>query len=201
MVWAGDTTDASHASASPCPATQQSALLAQRKSVGLRPRMRAFDSPRGLQHFLPREADSGWFPKSAGPGSTPGRGPTRRGRSAARMPACHAGDRGASPLRGSSMATPTRMDGRVAYGGGLLNRRGRAVLRWFESSSIPQQSFSPFRPGRQSRVIGRASGASRKAACSSHARPRGGSSVKGFPWRQHARPHCRRSSSGRAHAF
>ncbi len=37
-------------------------------------------------------------------------------------------------------AAPRRMDGRVAYGGGLLNRRGRAVLRWFESSSILQQA-------------------------------------------------------------
>lgn len=49
------------------------------------------------------------------------------------MPACHVGDRGASPLRGPN----ERMDGREAYGSGSLNRRGRPVLRWFESSSIP----------------------------------------------------------------
>ena len=85
------------------------APLAQWKSGGLRTRMRAFESPRGCHPSLPREAASGRFPKPAGPGSTPGRG-TRsikcRGRSAARMPACHAGDGGASPLR-----VTNRMDG------------------------------------------------------------------------------------------
>ena len=120
--------------------------------------------PRAAHRSTPREAASGCSPKTTGPGSTPGRGPNTsrkgperpsrdicRGGSEARMPACHAGDGGASPLRGSNQHKldstrqmkprwegrrahereplvpfrELRMDGREAYGGDLLNRRGR----------------------------------------------------------------------------
>ena len=126
--------------------------------------MRAFDSPRGLQPtFQPREMVSGRFPKTTEPGSTPGRGSIRV--AVVQQQGCLRAMQ-ATGVRVPSAAPSRRMDGREAYGSGSLNRRGRQVLRWFESSSIPHQCISP---GRQSRVIGRAPGASREVACSSHA--------------------------------
>ena len=98
--------------------------------------------PRAAHRSTPREAASGCSPKTTGPGSTPGRGPNTsrkgperpsrdicRGGSEARMPACHAGDGGASPLRGSNQKKldPTKQ---VKLGAGREGEPTRGNL-WF----------------------------------------------------------------------
>jgi hypothetical protein len=88
--------DASHASVRRTRAIL--APLAQRKSIRLRTGARAFDSSRGCQS-LARGSQVGFLNRSVRVRLLGG-APSRRGRSAARMPACHVGDRGASPLRG-----------------------------------------------------------------------------------------------------
>jgi hypothetical protein len=139
--------DASHASCAAVPGPPN-ALLAQWKSAGLRTRMRAFDSPRGLQlPCLARRTQAALL-KRPDQVRLLGGAPSKS-RSFSSQDAC-------VPCRRQGCKSPPRpqrrgMDGREAYGGGLLNRRGHDVLRWFESSSILHQQSHP---DRQSRVIG-----------------------------------------------
>ncbi len=93
----------------------------------------------------------------------------------------------------SAAPEATQVDGRVAYGGGLLNRRGHAVLRWFESSSTCQ-SFRFDRAGSRGLSVEHPAQAGRARVQFTPARE-GGSSDKCSLGEQHARFFfCRRSS-------
>lgn len=124
--WPGPATDASHASravpGSPAP-------LAQRKSAWLRTTVTGVRIAQGVPG-LARRSHAGPLNRPAGFDSWAGPQDKPRGSSAARTPACHAGDRGANPLRGPRDGWPSGLWRRIA------NPLRICVLRWFESSSI-----------------------------------------------------------------